>query len=47
MKVYVVIEDDRGMGPTVVGVYRTMEAAEAALYGGHTWVVECDLEGDE
>ena len=45
MKVYVVIEDDRGAGPLVVGVFRTLAAAEAALYGGHTWIEECELEG--
>lgn len=45
MRVYVVIEDDRGLGPTVVGVYRTREAAEAALYGSYTWIEERELEG--
>lgn len=46
MKVYVVIEDDRGAGPHVVGVFRSLEAAQAAQYGSHCWVEECDLEGD-
>ena len=45
MKVYVVIEDDRGCGPSIVGVYRSLEAAEAAAAGGsHCWVVEEVLE---
>jgi hypothetical protein len=44
MKVYVVIEDDRGCGPSIVGVYRSLESAEAAADGSHRWVVEEVLE---
>jgi hypothetical protein len=29
MKVYVVLEDDRGCGPSVAGVFATLEAAKA------------------
>lgn len=28
MKVYVVVEEDRGWGPEVVGIYRTRDVAE-------------------
>jgi hypothetical protein len=37
MKVYVVLEDDRGCGPSVAGVFATLEAAEAFVEenGGH------------
>ena len=45
MVVYVVLEDDRGCGPSVVGVYRSRESAEAAAAdGSHRWVVEEVLE---
>ncbi len=29
MQVYVVLEEDRGCGPSVAGVFSTLEAAEA------------------
>ena len=45
MVVYVVIEDDRGGGPSVVGVYRSLESAESAADGSHRWVVKEVLEG--
>ena len=39
--VYVVLEDDRGEGPMVVGVYRSREDADRAVDGSsHRWVVE-------
>jgi hypothetical protein len=33
MKVYVVLEEDRGCGPSVAGVFASLEAAEAYLAG--------------
>ena len=39
--VYVVLEEDRGLGPSVVGVYRSREDADRAVGGSsHCWVVE-------
>ena len=39
--VYVVLEDDRGCGPMVVGVYRSREDADRAVgSSSHCWVVE-------
>jgi hypothetical protein len=39
--VYVVLEEDRGLGPMVVGVYRSREDADRAVGGSsHCWVVE-------
>ena len=40
MTVFVVLEEDRGFGAMVVGVYRTKEAAEAACYSSEHSVVE-------
>jgi hypothetical protein len=33
MKVYVVLEEDRGLGPGVAGVFASLEAAKAYLAG--------------
>ena len=33
MKVYVVLEEDRGCGPSVAGVFASLEAAQAYLAG--------------
>ena len=33
MKVYVVLEEDRGLGPGVAGVFASLEAAMAYLAG--------------
>ena len=33
MKVYVVLEEDRGCGPSVAGVFASLEAARAYLAG--------------
>lgn len=44
--VYVVLEDDRGEGPMVVGVYRSREDAEREVkksYGRY-WIVEEELQ---
>jgi hypothetical protein len=45
MKVYVVLEEDRGYGPSVVGVYRNRKDAERAAEGGSCYsVVEEELQ---
>ena len=44
--VYVVLEDDRGEGPMVIGVYRSREDAEREVkksYGRY-WIVEEPLQ---
>ena len=44
--VYVVLEDDRGEGPLVIGVYRSREDAEREVkksYGRY-WIVEEPLQ---
>jgi hypothetical protein len=33
MKVYVVLEEDRGCGPSVAGVFASLESAQAYLAG--------------
>ena len=33
MKVFVVLEEDRGCGPSVAGVFASLEAAQAYLAG--------------
>lgn len=39
--VYVILEDDRGCGPSVVGVYRSREDAERVVAeGSRYWLVE-------
>jgi hypothetical protein len=44
MKVYVVIEEDRGCGPMVCGVFTSRESAEACVDGSsHMWIVEEDV----
>lgn len=45
MKVYVVMEDDRGMGVSVEAVYLSKEKAEAhAAQSGHFWYEESELD---
>ena len=39
MTVYIVLEEDRGIGVMVSGVYATEEQAQA-MCGGHKWVAE-------
>ena len=39
MTVYVVLEEDRGLGVMVSGVYATAQQAQAAC-GNHEWVTE-------
>ena len=39
MTVYIVLEEDRGIGVAVSGVYTT-EAQAQAMCGGHKWVAE-------
>ena len=39
MTVYIVLEEDRGIGVMVSGVYAT-EAKAQAMCGGHKWVAE-------
>ena len=39
MTVYIVLEEDRGIGVTVTGVYPTEAQAQAAC-GSHKWVAE-------
>lgn len=39
MRVYVVLEEDRGLGPSVAGVFASLEAAqEFAAQSSHYWV---------
>jgi len=33
LRVFVVLEEDRGLGPSVAGVFASLEAAEAYLSG--------------
>ena len=44
MKVYVVIEEDRGMGPMVLGVFMYKHEAEKAASGAHDEVQEAELD---
>lgn len=44
MKVYVAIEEDRGMGPMVLGVSMHKHEAEKAACGSHDFVQEEDLD---
>ena len=44
MKVYVAIEEDRGMGPMVLGVYMYKHEAEKAAGGAHDDVQEAELD---
>jgi hypothetical protein len=45
MKIYVVLEEDRGCGVSVVGVYRNREDAErVAETSSRLWVVEEELQ---
>ena len=43
MTVYVVLEEDRGIGVTVSGVYVTEAQAQVAC-GGHEWVSEASFD---
>jgi hypothetical protein len=46
MRVYVVLEDDRGCGPMVAGVFASLEIAqEFAAQSSHYWV--SSDEGEE
>ncbi|MDC3266443.1 hypothetical protein OAU13_00795 [bacterium] len=44
--VYVVLEDDRGEGPMVIGVYRSRADAEREVKNsyGRYWIVEEELQ---
>lgn len=42
--VWVVLEEDRGAGAYVVGVFSTWQAAEAACVGGHQYIQKCEVE---
>lgn len=44
MRVYVVLEEDRGMGPTVVGVFAKEEDAYEVAENSRCWVVEEELQ---
>ena len=45
LRVYVVLEDDRGCGPSVAGVFNSLEAAEEfAKTGGHYFLDSTDGE---
>jgi hypothetical protein len=45
MKVYIVIEDDRGMGVSVEAVYLSKEKAEVhAAESGHYFMEESELD---
>ncbi len=48
MNVYVVLEEDRGLGPSVAGVFASLEAAKAYLEGpeGSNCYIASD-EGEE
>jgi hypothetical protein len=48
MKVFVVLEDDRGCGPSVAGVFSSLEAAQEFVEGpnGSHCYVDCD-DGEE
>ena len=46
--VWVVIEDDRGMGETVLGVYISKDKAfKLAAESSHYYVTESELDEDE
>ena len=45
MKVYVVMEEDRGLGPMVAGVFASLAAAEAHLAGPEG--SNCYLDSEE
>ncbi len=42
--VYVVVEDDRGCGPHVVGVFINKADAEKACCSSHMWISEEQLQ---
>lgn len=44
MKVYVVLEEDRGMGPMVVGVYADEATAYEVAENSRCWVIEEELQ---
>lgn len=45
LRVYVVLEDDRGCGPSVVGVFYSLEAAEEfSKTSGHYFLDSTDGE---
>lgn len=45
MKVYVVLEDDRGCGPMIIGVFASKSKAEmVASESSHYWVSEQDFD---
>ena len=46
MTVYIVLEEDRGIGVTVSGVYATEAQAQASC-GGHKWVAEAWFDDAE
>lgn len=46
MRVYVVLEEDRGLGPSVAGVFASLQDAEEfAAQFSHCWV--SSSEGEE
>lgn len=44
MIVWVVVEECRGLGPSVVGVFDSKDKAEKACYGSYCFVVESFVE---
>jgi hypothetical protein len=48
MKVFVVLEEDRGLGVSVAGVFASLEAAQKYLSGpyGSNCYLDCD-DGEE
>jgi hypothetical protein len=44
MKVYVVIQEDRGYGASIVGVFARREDAEAAVYGSDCFIEEEEVK---
>ena len=47
MKVYIVMQEDRGYGQAVAGVFLSKEAAEkqfGELLGGNYWLEEHEVE---
>lgn len=48
MKVYVVVEDDRGCGPMVCGVFVSKaKAEEYVAESSHCWISEEELNEEE
>jgi hypothetical protein len=46
MKVYIVLEEDRGCGVMVIGVFATKEQTYAEYgIGGNYWIVEEEVQG--